>query len=262
MNNHIPRRVRPYVIFISHSDEELAYRTKIEIENYAESNLPRRLAPSGVKAIVAERTETPGEDLRVKLEKMIQASSGIVVALLTKSVTKSKCVPWEIKRAQKFDKKVIPFVEYLSIDAKFAQELDKGIISEELRNIFKTGDFPLSENATVRKEKDEWVIKKDGEKIYTIKKGDGKLNIYEEPKYTIAVGLPETIEWHPLDKNNLSHIAEHVVKEIKQGIPGLHSLKGWRPGTIIKKIKILKRFKKRNAENDAWYWLQQHGIDS
>jgi len=209
MDNHIPRRVlRPYVVFISHSDEELAYRTKIEIENSAKSNLPRILAPLGVKAIVAERTETPGEDLRVKLGKMIQVSS-VVVALLTKSATESEWVRWEMKKAQELDKKIIPFVE----------------------------------------------------------KGE----------YTIAVGLPKTIEWHPLDKNDLLHIAEHVVKEIKQGIPGLHWLKGWRPGVIIKnkleisdwleytpgmtleKIRELRT--KRKAENDAWYWLQQHGID-
>ena len=194
MDNHIPRRVlRPYVVFISHSDEELAYQTKIEIENYAESNLPPRLAPFGVKAIVAERTETPGEDLRVKLGKMIQVSS-VVVALLTKSATESEWVRWEMKRAQELDKKVMPFVE----------------------------------------------------------KGE----------YTIAVGLPKTIEWHPLDKNDLSHIAEHVVKEIKQGIPGLHWLKGWRPGVIIKRILETSDWsEKRKAENDAWYWLQQHGID-
>ena len=259
MDNHIPRGVRPYVVFISHSDEELAYQTKIEIENSAKSNLPRILAPLGVKAIVAERTETPGEDLRVKLGKMIQVSS-VVVALLTKSATESEWVRWEMKKAQELDKKVMPFVEYLSIDTKFTHELDKGIISEELRNIFKTGGFPLSENATVRKEKDEWVIKKDEEKIYTFKKEDGKLNIYGE--YTIAVALPKTIEWHPLDKNNLSHVAEHVVKEIKQGIPGLHWLKGWRPGVIIKRILETSDWsEKRKAENDAWYWLQQHGID-
>ena len=128
------------------------------------------MAPLGVKAIVAERTDTPGEDLRVKLGKMIQVSS-VVVALLTKSVTESEWVRWEMKKAQELDKKIIPFVE----------------------------------------------------------KGE----------YTIAVGLPKTIEWHPLDKNDLLHIAEHVVKEIKQGIPGLHSLEGWRPGVIIKnKLEI------------------------
>ena len=78
-------------------------------------------------------------------------------------------------------------------------------------------------------------------------------------------------------RDDLSHVAEHVVKEIKQGIPGLHSLEGWRPGTIIKNTleisgwleytpgmtleKIRELRTKRKAENDAWYWLQQHGID-
>lgn len=83
MDTHIPRRIlRPYVVFISHSDTELASRTKTEIEKYVKRDIPLRLVPFGVKALVAERIEIPGEDLKEKLGKMIQVSSRIV-ALLT-----------------------------------------------------------------------------------------------------------------------------------------------------------------------------------
>ena len=75
--------------------------------------------------------------------------------------------------------------EYLfSIEKEFEDELNKGIISEKLRDIFKTNGFPLSENAMVTKEKDDkWVIT-DGEKIYIVKKEDGKLNIYYRDNYS------------------------------------------------------------------------------
>lgn len=206
MNNHIPRRIlRPYVVFISHSDKELANRTKIEIENCSKEKLRAILAPFGVKALVAEREETLGEYLEEKLEKMVQASSRIV-ALLTIEATKSNWVRWEIEKAQKLGKKIIPFVE----------------------------------------------------------KGE----------YMIAVGLPKTLEWHLLDKNNLSHIGEHLAEDIAQDIFGLQWFTGWRPGTIIKRLLEMSEYRPkmvrekireltaiRKAENNAWYWLRQHGID-
>ncbi len=74
----------------------------------------------------------------------------------------------------------IPIKYLFSMDTKFEDDLNKGIISVSLRWEFQTKGFPLSENATIRKEKeDKWVIMDmDGEKIYIVKKGDGKLKIY------------------------------------------------------------------------------------
>jgi len=70
-----------------------------------------------------------------------------------------------------------------SIDAEFEDDLNKGIISEELKDKLKTEGFPIYENVVVTKEKDDkWVITY-GEKIYTVKKEDGKLNIYKEDLY-------------------------------------------------------------------------------
>lgn len=191
MSNYIPRRViRPYIIFISHSNEKLANQTKNEIENYAKSKLAWRLAPFGVKAIVAERKEIPGEHLEEKLGKMIQASSR-VVAILTIEVLKSKWVKWEMAKAQKLEKKIIPFAE--------------------------------------------------------------------DKDYVVAVGLSKNIEWHLLEKNNLKHVAEHVVEDIRRSIPGLYLLKGWRVGVLLRNVRV--SMEKRKVENDAWHWLQQRDID-
>jgi len=62
---------------------------------------------------------------------------------------------------------------------RFEDELNKGVISEELRTIFKTKGSSLSEAATVIKENGEWRITDIG-KIYSIKKAKGKLNVYRK----------------------------------------------------------------------------------
>lgn len=58
-------------------------------------------------------------------------------------------------------------------------DLNKGIISEELKNEFKSKGFSLSDNVTIRKESDyEWVIDdKETRRIYSVKKEGGKLSI-------------------------------------------------------------------------------------
>jgi hypothetical protein len=110
------------------------------------------------------------------------------------------------------------FEGYLSsIDAEFEDDLNNGILSEKLKDEFKTEVFSISENANVTKEKDDkWEIT-DGEKIYIVNKEDGKLNIYEgiKPgvilvtatahyslvKLTEALGIgKEQIKKIPIDK--------------------------------------------------------------
>ena len=70
-------------------------------------------------------------------------------------------------------------VRYLfSIDAEFEDDLNNGIITEQLRDKFKNEGFPIDENDEVTKENgDNWEIT-DREKIYIVKKEEGKLNIY------------------------------------------------------------------------------------
>lgn len=65
-----------------------------------------------------------------------------------------------------------------SVSAKrFEEDLNKCVISEKLRSIFKTKGSQISEDATVIKEDGEWRIT-DGEKIYIIRKEKGRLNVY------------------------------------------------------------------------------------
>lgn len=70
--------------------------------------------------------------------------------------------------------------EYLfSIGAGLKDDLNKSIVAEELMNVFKTKGVPISDSATVTKEKEnKWVIV--DEKAFIVRKEDGMLNIYVE----------------------------------------------------------------------------------
>lgn len=68
-----------------------------------------------------------------------------------------------------------------SVDAGIEEDLNNGIITEVLKNMFKTKGLPLSKNAIIKKERTEdWIIT-DKKRTYTyiIPKDDGTLNIYE-----------------------------------------------------------------------------------
>jgi len=67
-----------------------------------------------------------------------------------------------------------------SIDVGFEDDLNKGFISEKLKDIFKTEGVTLSGNAKLTKERgDKWGIT-DREKKYSVKKEEGMLiNIYK-----------------------------------------------------------------------------------
>jgi hypothetical protein len=65
-----------------------------------------------------------------------------------------------------------------SIDVEFKDDLNKGIIPEKLKNLFKTEEYSLSKKAMVTNgQDDKWRIT-DIEEIYIVKKEKGKLNIY------------------------------------------------------------------------------------
>ena len=67
-----------------------------------------------------------------------------------------------------------------SIDAKIENDLNKNIIAEKLKDMFRTEGFPLSDNAIVTKnEENGWVIT-DEEKFIVIKEY-GVLSIYKKP---------------------------------------------------------------------------------
>jgi len=124
-----------------------------------------------------------------------------------------------------------------SIDARFEDDLKRSFISEELKNIFKANRFPLSDNATITKGKEnEWVLA-DKEKFIVIKEGE-KLNIYlkcNEGNYEEGTiqkieenlfFLPSTATGQLIDwidyktefedlKNALSNIIETLVNKYK-----------------------------------------------
>ena len=69
----------------------------------------------------------------------------------------------------------------MDADTQLEDDLNKGVISEGLKNEFKTKkEITLSQNAYLKKEKEnKWRIS-DGREIYIIKKEDKKLNIYSD----------------------------------------------------------------------------------
>lgn len=103
-----------------------------------------------------------------------------------------------------------------SIDTPLIEaDLNKGIISGELKHVFKSKRFPLSENTTIRKEKDnKWELD-NGKEVYIIRKEGGTLKTYEssiveelwKPKYHVHVGVKK--EKSSLIKEIPEQLIEH-----------------------------------------------------
>jgi hypothetical protein len=72
----------------------------------------------------------------------------------------------------------------VSTNGGLKEDLDNGIVPENLINMFETKGTPLSENITITKEgNDKWLINDEEKKnTYIIKKDAEKLNIYSTPK--------------------------------------------------------------------------------
>lgn len=81
-----------------------------------------------------------------------------------------------------------------STDVALDEDLNNGMNSEDLRNMFKNKGFSLSRDAIVTGErKNGWVIA-DKEKFFVIKEEVGKLNVYKDTKI-----IEDINEWN-LDK--------------------------------------------------------------
>jgi PGF-CTERM protein len=88
----------------------------------------------------------------------------------------------EVEREAKFDTPL--FGKYLfSIDTKFEEELNNSIISEELKKEFEKNRFPLSDNATVKKEEEEKEGVITDEKKFILRKGERELHVDLWEKY-------------------------------------------------------------------------------
>jgi|GEM_PF-642510 len=72
----------------------------------------------------------------------------------------------------------------VSTNSGIKEDLDKGIIPENLIYMFETKGSPLSENVTIMKEEnDKWLINDaENKKSYIIRKDAETLNIYSPPK--------------------------------------------------------------------------------
>lgn len=79
--------------------------------------------------------------------------------------------------------------EYLfSINEEFEGDLNKCIISDKLKSIFKNKGFPHPVNAKIKKYKySGWEIKDERKhkKTYNVKKENGKLNVYLDIAYEL-----------------------------------------------------------------------------
>jgi hypothetical protein len=68
---------------------------------------------------------------------------------------------------------------FCSLDAKFGDDVNNSIISDNLKEILEAHGFPLTEPATVKNEREgEWVIT-SGKEIYKVYKEDERLGIYK-----------------------------------------------------------------------------------
>ncbi|MEK7397515.1 MAG: ComEC/Rec2 family competence protein [Candidatus Poribacteria bacterium] len=84
-----------------------------------------------------------------------------------------------------------------SVKQRFQTELDKNKISDELKKEFTNKKITLSQNATVSVNKagNIWQIK-DGQQVYTIKKEEDKLNVYEIARiYDLGFGGQFFMRW-------------------------------------------------------------------
>jgi len=95
-----------------------------------------------------------------------------------------------------------------SIDAARCEEnLNKGVIPEELKEAFEIRGFSLPENANVskvEKKDNRWDISINEKVIYNIKKEDGKIDIYDLIPLPLGLG---NIKMPPFLRYSLSSIA-------------------------------------------------------
>lgn len=74
----------------------------------------------------------------------------------------------------------------IDIDTLLENDLNNKIISEKLRDEFETKNVTLSESATISKEKEDlWLLTSEDE-IYSVKKEEGKLKVYDKLKGIIT----------------------------------------------------------------------------
>jgi len=125
------------------------------------------------------------EDLNEKQKCAVEYAVGVQDVYLIwgpPGTGKTTIVPEIVRNYIQLHKKYL-----FSTEIEFEDDMNKDIIPEKLRETFKTEEFLIAENAAIRKEKEgKWEIT-DEEKIYIVKKEDGKLKIYRKSNPKILV---------------------------------------------------------------------------
>ncbi|MDP3105389.1 MAG: hypothetical protein Q8M95_12385 [Candidatus Methanoperedens sp.] len=93
--------------------------------------------------------------------------------------------PDEWRRTREFISKKTGYVYLFSMDRKLEEDLNKGIITIELRNAFESEGYSLPENLFIRKLelKRWWMEDEKGKNFYYIWKEDDGLNVYRDRFY-------------------------------------------------------------------------------
>jgi hypothetical protein len=125
----------------------------------------------------------------------------------------------------------------MDVDTRLEDDMNKGVISEGLKNEFKTKkEITLSQNAYLKKEKDnKWRIT-DGWGTYIIKKEDKKLNIYSGYFLIIARRFGDNcIQFYLMPLEDL----EEITKKYNLSEKDVNSIDGNRTYLWDKKLLIL-----------------------
>ena len=121
-----------------------------------------------------------------------------------------------------------------SIDGELEEELNKGIVPEELKNMFETEGISFSENITITKEKDgKWVIIDEEKKnTYIVRKENGKLNIYLKLNSKERKTLKRNVRG--INRRPIEHKVGSLLKEygLEQYNPEIKKLKDFRDDVI------------------------------
>ncbi|HWQ96084.1 MAG TPA: hypothetical protein VN368_01805 [Candidatus Methylomirabilis sp.] len=151
---------------------------------------------------------TPKEPEAVVYEKTFLLDSEFEspeLVLMAKSVS-----PYEINATEYMDRIYVndvevallncyfkpPPVSLFNIDTKLEEDLNKGIVSEEIENTFKTKGAPLSDNAFINSWKGKgkeniWTISDPSSKELIVVKEGGMLNVYPSTYSPVAPGSSE-----------------------------------------------------------------------
>jgi hypothetical protein len=147
-----------------------------EEENYGKA-VENLLSASVSTSTIGSNSELNNWDISGYAKDISTGADKTTEDVLIDEAKKLEVRGWEIKRAIDY---ATANIILFSIDIEFEEDLNKGVIPGKLKSEFKNTGFSLSDNATVTKEKGEWKI--TDEKKFSIRKEEGKLNVYRELK--------------------------------------------------------------------------------